>query len=218
MSNDLLLSYMSDDNFSLESFLEKSQKLFTIYGIFGALSIYLTSFSKDNANFTFLNLGITSSLLLFLIVSVVIIKKAFHDSDKQFLIQYLTIDEKNIYRLVFIIPFSMLSVIIIYFTSIRFEQELSAMGIMFFYLLGMIAYTPFFIKYTDKLKVLFLYSIVILIFLSILIFFVESKVENQSHLSLFGLSFLKGFALVSLICLFLAPILYVYNNIVKRKK
>ncbi|HAE43717.1 MAG TPA: hypothetical protein DCG34_12495, partial [Clostridiales bacterium] len=109
------LSFMDDSKFDLELFLKGNQPLFIIFGIFGSLSVYFTSLFDRYTDYPFLSLGIASSLAIFFMVSIIILKNAFKDKNKKLIMDFLTTDNENIYRLAFVIPFFLLSLTVMSF-------------------------------------------------------------------------------------------------------
>jgi len=65
---------------SLEGFFQRNSRLFTILGVFGAISVYLTQLELDSR---WRRLGIVSSLVIFLLVSVSIQSNIPPDSSNQ---------------------------------------------------------------------------------------------------------------------------------------
>ena len=204
---------MDGNQFNLELFLKDNQPLFTIFGIFGALSIYFTTLLDKNTDYPFLNLGIVSALTLFLIVSFIILKKAFQQDKKKMVIEFLTTDDENIYRLAFVIPFFLLSVTVMSFIYVRFEQEMFAIGAIFSYYIGVITYTPIIKRYVTNQKILFLISIIVIVILAIVTLHLEMKIDTFPSSTLLTIGFLKGIGLPAAMCVLAIPITYIYRKV-----
>lgn len=115
----IIYKIKNEVEFNIEKFLEYNHKLFTALGLFGALSIYLNSISNEPSEI--LKLGIVSSLILFIIVSIKILTKAFEFHN------YSTIfssSKGNLKRIVFIVPFFSLSISILCHVLINLKGSL----------------------------------------------------------------------------------------------
>ncbi len=160
---------MANENFQLETFLECNQYLFTIFGIFGALSLYLSTLSKENPNLLFVDLGTASSFFIFLVVSILILKKSVKSNSEPFPLSILTWKEENIYRLIFVIPFIFLTFVMSSFIYLNFQNELNAIGLFFYNIVGVMAFMGAMQKYLHKTKIFYILASMILI-ISVLAF------------------------------------------------
>jgi len=97
---------MSTDEFDIEIFFEDNYYLFTVMGIFGALATYLSTLitkAPPETTRQVLQIGIVSSILLFLLVSVVIFYNAFKNYDN--LSIFFPLTKGKLVRIFFIVPF-----------------------------------------------------------------------------------------------------------------
>jgi len=144
---------MSDEDkkefpFSLYDFFVREKDLFIIFGVFGALSLYFTNFLNDDnkieysfkfSNFEihFLNLAISASLLLFIILSSIIVMRAFNVKGyKGFVISYI-IKKGSIQRLFFIIPFIILIFGVFMYVYNQYLNEINQIGVIFGFFFGL---------------------------------------------------------------------------------
>lgn len=130
-------------DFQIGVFLEDNYRLFAIIGIFGAFSIYLGELCRDY-NMPILQLGIMACFTLFILISLVIFERSFRSySDEPTSLSFLMMNKGNFERFLFIIPFSMLIMTIIYFISTTFQEPLNALLGMLLYVSGMMVYLGF---------------------------------------------------------------------------
>jgi hypothetical protein len=108
------------DPFRLTKFFLTNKDLFIVFGVFGAFSLYLTTFLTDSQKipvtfdytiqigtfpFNYLKFGIASCLLLLLILGLLIIFQAFETPPSRRKLLYYISGTGSIERFVFIIPF-----------------------------------------------------------------------------------------------------------------
>lgn len=108
-----------DEEFELSVFLKEQSELFTLLGVFGAISLYLAQFPIEIKS-RWLNVGIVSSLLIFIIVALSIryhLQEEFNSSLFDFIIKPRL---ESFRVLTFVVPFYLLifSVLII---AIQFQ-------------------------------------------------------------------------------------------------
>lgn len=201
--------FMNSKNFQLEIFLECNQYLFTIFGIFGALSIYLSTLSKEHPDLLFVDLGTASSFFIFLVVSTLILKKSVESNGEPFPLSILTWKEENIYRLIFVIPFIILIFVMSSFIYINFQNELNAIGLYFYNFVGVMAFMGVMQKYLHKTKTFYLLASMIFI-ISVLAF----DYANTHHFLLFS-GFFSGVVTASLLIIII-KILIDISDILKK--
>lgn len=78
-----LLESSDTPTFDMDMFLRNNYKLFAIMGIFGAVSIYLTTISLNlsSVNRNIVNIGVVSSLLIFLLIAINILENLYNEAD-----------------------------------------------------------------------------------------------------------------------------------------
>lgn len=118
-----------NDEFDLEDFLKNNQQLFTVMGIFGAISIYLITINKDipeGFSKDMLQFGIPASLILFLITSWVIFQNLIKKRDERIplSISLFIFRWGNIMRFIFAIPFLILIISICFYIIINYYEPL----------------------------------------------------------------------------------------------
>jgi len=119
--------------FDIEKFLKNNHKLFTALGLFGALSIYLNSISNEPSEI--FKLGIVSSLIIFIVISIKIFSKAFEFHSYNTI---LSLSIGNLKRIVFIIPFFCMSISILYHILINLNNPLIVLLQIFVFIFGVI--------------------------------------------------------------------------------
>lgn len=108
----------------LEEFIKNNHTAITVMGVFGAIAIYLTQISAPTS--IFINLGIVSSLFLFVITAILVNKNAFHQLTIGVGGELIDLLETIIYPkslaiIIFILPFNLLTIAVISI-SINFSQ------------------------------------------------------------------------------------------------
>lgn len=199
-----------DSDFQIEVFLEDNYRLFAIMGIFGALSIYLDELYIDY-NIPILQLGIMACFTLFILTSLVIFERSFRSySDKPIPLSVLTMNKGNVERFLFIIPFSMLIMTIIYFISTTFQEPLNALLGMILYISGMMVYFGFLslivMETKNKLLTIGIGSLVLAVISCTGYYYMEKY--SLIPLCFFFSSLVTG----SVISLIMIPILYLYKK------
>lgn len=128
----------NDSEITLSNFLKTNSPLFTVLGVFGAVSVYLLQFPWSGASRGIQMIGFTSSLMLFFLTAAAIQLELTRSIDRNlsdFLIQP---EKKNLFFMLFIVPFYILlgtvgwmiytnleySIFIIQFVSILFGGSL----------------------------------------------------------------------------------------------
>lgn len=122
------------DKFNLDDFLKQNQQLFTVMGIFGAVSIYLITLIKDspdNASKNYIQIGILASLFLFTLVSAVILQNLFKNTDGSEP-QLLIISLDNLGRIIFAVPFLTLTVSMYIYMIFNFTKTINAIVALIF--------------------------------------------------------------------------------------
>ncbi|MDO9036703.1 MAG: hypothetical protein Q7U51_16095, partial [Methanoregula sp.] len=127
--------------FSLKDFLNKNSKLFVILGVFFALSVYLTEFSKksiteNNINFNvgtstfFLNLSIGSCLLISVFILIIIMLDLFDISFYKYRAKtiYKIISFFSINRIFFAAPLILLFAGLFAYTFFSYSDPLNFIG------------------------------------------------------------------------------------------
>jgi len=148
--------YRSDQevDFDFGNFLECNQKLFVVLGIFGALTVYMNNLFSSNLirESYYLGFGIVSSLLIFTIVSAQIIFNAVLIYDIK---SFLSTSIGNFKRIIFLIPFSVLVLVIISYVFINLKSHLEyifAVYLIYFELLILL----YFYKHIERLILKFI--------------------------------------------------------------
>ncbi len=195
-----------NDDFQLDIFLEENQPLFTVMGIFGAISIYLTSLMQDSNQY--LQFGIVSSFVLFVIVSVVIFIKAFKRRNNELIpLDFLMFNKANMERLLFIIPFLMLIMTIAQFLVSAYKTASFGLFGISLYILGVPVFFGIINLFRKKsMKINFFILIIILV--SSLIGFYYMLKFNLIVFALFFSSLTTG----SLIGLMITSLFYIYKK------
>jgi hypothetical protein len=96
------------DSFEFAVFLKEESELFTLLGVFGAISLYLAQFPVG-VNNQWLNIGIVSSLLIFITVAISIrgrLEQQLESSIFDFIIKPR---QESFQVLIFVVPFYLLS-------------------------------------------------------------------------------------------------------------
>ncbi|WP_336336873.1 hypothetical protein [Haloarcula brevis] len=100
---------MTDEKseFELSCFLEEQSKLFTLLGVFGGVSLYLAQFPVE-ANDRWLNVGIVSSLIIFILAAFSIRHRLREEFDSS-LFDFIIKPRRESFRvLTFVVPFYLL--------------------------------------------------------------------------------------------------------------
>jgi hypothetical protein len=97
---------MPGSEFKLDEFLKQNQHLFTIFGIFGALSLYMNTLSIQYSGILALQSALFASFVIFIIVSILIVAELFsNNQEKRQVLDFLILNENNVNRLIFLVPF-----------------------------------------------------------------------------------------------------------------
>jgi hypothetical protein len=153
--------------FSIYHFLIQNRDLFVIFGVFGALALYLTTFLNSKLecstnlnstanntsigisgfsivigpyNYNLLHLAIASSLFLALIVSCLLILKAIEVPKGQPFLQSYFISDGSLERLVFLIPFAILIFGILGYMISSYYSEINQIAVIYGYFFGFLAW------------------------------------------------------------------------------
>lgn len=196
-----------DNDFQLDLFLKDNHQLFTIMGIFGAISIYLNTLSQGS-DIQSLRVGIVSSFVLFIVVSLVIFLKAFktHD-DESVPLAFLTPSKGNFKRILFIIPFSLLIITITTFLINAYPEPSNAIFGFFLYILGMPVFFGIISFIRNKSAKIFLITLFILMIASSIGFYYMVKY----NLTIFAL-FFSSLSTGSAIGLMITSLDYIYEK------
>lgn len=129
-------------DFSLYHFFITNKDFFIIFGVFGALSLYLTNFFGDSLggslvgsnkysigigifNLNLSNLAIASALFLVIVVCLLLIFEAIKIPKYQGLFNSYLLEKGSIQRLIFLIPFSILIIGIVGYIYFSFIDEIN---------------------------------------------------------------------------------------------
>ena len=120
------------NKFRLAQFLEGHSELFTLLGVFGAISIYLAQFPVDATN-RWQNVGLVSSLLIFIVVSISIRNELKRELDSSIFDFIVKPRRESFGVLSFVVPFyllifSVLTIVLQY----PFAGTLVVQSILFF--------------------------------------------------------------------------------------
>jgi len=98
----------NDSDITLSKFLKTNSSLFTVLGVFGAVSVYLLQFPWTATSRGIQMIGFTSSLMLFFVTAAAIqleLSKSIDRNLSDFLIQP---EKRNLFFILFIVPFYIL--------------------------------------------------------------------------------------------------------------
>lgn len=151
--------------FDIEKFLENNYKLFAALGIFGALSIYLNSILNEPIEI--FELGIVSSLIIFIIISMKILTKAFEFHGYN---TFFSSSRGNLKRIIFITPFICMSISILYHVLINLNGPLIVLFQIIVFILGLII-LKWFSNITEKIYLKIIESAIPNVFAIVLGFF-----------------------------------------------
>jgi hypothetical protein len=162
--------------FQIDAFLKENYRLFAIIGVFGALSIYLTKLSADSNTLsgdgdTFIvQIGIVSSFILFILVSLVIFWK-FHEelrdmSSNNVSLKTIIVNSKLV---LFMVPFCLLIATIVYYVIDALPKHFEIVFGMIMFMLGAIGSFGLLSMVDNKLKNTVIY-ILIALFLTVISF------------------------------------------------
>lgn len=174
---------LKSDHFRLNKFFTLNKDLFIVFGVFGAFSLYLTTFLNGNTFstakvdysftigefvFNYIKFGIAACLLILLILSIIIILQAIQVPPNKRNIIYYTTGTGSIERLLFIIPFTFFIFGISAYLCSTFYGEIGVIIPIFSFVLG---FCVFFIligeilkTYGKSLKVFLIVSFVLTMF------------------------------------------------------
>ncbi|MHC1582222.1 MAG: hypothetical protein ACXQT5_04395 [Candidatus Syntropharchaeia archaeon] len=135
-----------DNDFQIGVFLKDNYHLFVIIGVFGALSIYLNTMDLKNTPTVsiMLQIGIVSSLFLFVLVSGIIFFNALKSHDGPIPLSFFIPPSiGKLVRILFIVPFFYWYIAISYFvvntfpgpSNVVFGYTLSWVAVMVFFVL-----------------------------------------------------------------------------------
>lgn len=156
--------------FQIEAFLKENYQLFAIIGVFGALSIYLTNLSADGDTFI-IQIGITSSFILFILVSFVIFWKGrekLRDMSSPNVSLKVIINNSKL--VLFMVPFYLLIAAIAYYVMDAFSKPLEIVFGMVIFMLGAISSFGFLSMMDNKVRNTVLYIFIGPLFLSVISF------------------------------------------------
>lgn len=236
--------FLDKSSFSLHNFFTSSKDFFIIFGVFGALSLYLTSFLNGNGQLTqtnssidsqsnqyvykffiydfhFLNLAITASLFLLLLVSVLIIIQAIQNPKDEGILKTYIVNKGSLQRLIFLIPFTVLIIGILGYLYFAYIDEINQIGVLFAYFFGFIAaiYLAIILKrrlknsYGKMAAIFFVFWLLAGIINFLLTPYIPSSALFLNAIFLFNLLFGQG---VSLFCIFTILFL-IYEEIILGK-
>ena len=207
-----------DADFQIKEFLDENSHLFTIMGIFGALSVYLNTLNLESiptTASTMLQVGIVSSLSLFVLVSVIIFFSAFksHGERPIPLSFFIPLTIGKFIRILFIVPFYLLVVAVFYFVVTAFP---GSSNLVFGYTLSWIAIIVFFgfLKLMEPLKSKVIF--VLLLFLAVISIFGQLYATKYDFV--LGAFFCNSIACGSVIGLIIIPIVGLYKKYKKKDK
>lgn len=92
---------------TLSQFLKTNSSLFTVLGVFGAISVYLLQFPWSGVSTGIQMVGFTSSLMLFFVTAAAV-QVELNKSINNNLIDFLIQPEKEIYFLCYLLSHSIL--------------------------------------------------------------------------------------------------------------
>lgn len=212
-----------DTDFQIGGFLKEYYHLFAVMGVFGALSIYLNTMSLKEIPATvnvMLHVGIVSSLVLFVLVSLIILFNALkYNSDKPIpLSLFIPPTIGKLLRILFVVPFFLLVVSISYYVFITFPEPsnvvlgytLSWLAMMVFFVSLMLLDHP---KLKNKRTSSFVALMLLLIIISILGYYFTTKYNFVPGIFFFS-SLMNG----PLIGLIITPIILLYKKIFNKNK
>ena len=165
-----------NSNFQIDAFLKENYRLFAIIGVLEALSIYLTKLSADcntlsgDGDTFFVQIGIVSSFILFILVSLVIFWK-FHEelrdmSSHNVSLKTIIVNSKLV---LFMVPFYLLIAAIAYHVIDAHLKHFEIVFGMIMFMLGAIGSFGLLSMVDNKLKNTVIY-IFIALFLTVISF------------------------------------------------
>ena len=166
-----------NSNFQIDAFLKENYRLFAIIGVFGALSIYLTKLSADSNTLSadgdafIIQIGIASSFILFILVSLVIFWK-FHEELRDMSSPNVSLKTiiANSKLVLFMVPFYLLIAAIAYYVMDALSKHLEVVCGMIIFMLGAISSFGFLSMMDNKVKNTVLYIFIGPLFLSVISF------------------------------------------------
>jgi hypothetical protein len=207
-----------DADFQIRAFLDENSNLFVIMGVFGALSIYLNNIlatiepqSSSPVN-AMLQIGIVSSLFLFILVSLIIVYNALKTHGEQVPISFFRPNIGNLVRILFLVPFLLLILAVSYFVFTSFPLY---SNFVTGYALSWIAIMVFFAILTLTKQRSFLVVFVILLFLVAISVLGQLYATNYEFYP--GIFFCNSLASGSLIGVIILSIAFVFKKIKMKK-
>jgi len=98
----------NDSDITLSKFLKTNSSLFTVLGVFGAISVYLLQFPWSGASRGIQMIGFTSSLMLFFITAASIQLELGRSIDRNLTDFLIQPERRNLFFMLFIVPFYIL--------------------------------------------------------------------------------------------------------------
>lgn len=209
-----------DVDFQIRVFLDENSDLFVIMGVFGALSIYLNTIltsidpQSSSAVNAMLQIGIVSSLFLFILVSLIIFYNALRTHGEPIPLSFFQPNTGNLLRILLLVPFFLLVLAVSYFAFASFPLY---SNFVTGYALSWIAVMVFFGILTLTKQRGFLVMFVILLFLEVIS--ILGQLYSAKYDFYPGIFFCNSVAQGSLIGLIILPVAYVFKKIkLKRSK
>ncbi len=202
-----------DNDLQIGVFLKENYHLFVIIGVFGALSIYLNTMGIKTTPTvsTMLQIGIVSSLFLFVLVSGIIFFNALksHGDGPIPLSFFIPPTIGKLVRILFIIPFFLLVLAISYFVVNTFPEASNVvLGVILLFIGIMVFFVILWLMdhFNFKNRIVF----VVLLFLAVV-----SGLGNYyatKYDFILGAFFCISLAQISIMGLIIIPILYFYEK------
>lgn len=160
----------NDDESLISKFVKDHQPLFAVMGIFGAISIYLTQISttadtSENEKYL-LSFGVATSLFLFGLFSWIILIELWR---RKGFSKNLLIDFRNIEYVLFGIPFSMLTLVVLYYIITKLTNQLLAVMSILNYVVGMFIFVYILSKVLNKTNNSFKWAMITLVSITVII-------------------------------------------------
>ena len=210
------------DPFRLSKFFVLNKDLFIVFGVFGAFSLYLTTFLNGNQgsstitnysikigeiSLNFMNFGIAACLIILLILSLLIIIEAIQAPPEKRNLIYYTTGKGSIERILFIIPFIIFIFGISGYLYSRFTGEIDIILPLISFVLGFCVFfiliRQIIIECGASLKIFFIVSFILTLFVGYnqqtLLPIMPSKNILLNMAFAFNLSFGQGIGLTFII-------------------
>lgn len=192
---------------TINQFLKDNQYLFTIYGVFGALSLYATNLGDNYTDYYLLNFAATCSLIIFSLMGILIITNAFQHENTM-----------DILFIIFLVPFSFFTLIMLLFISNFFQSEFQFITGFVFLHPEIVFFESLKDRYRKKPLYLFitsvglLFAVISVLYLSVK--YMEGHVYNENNI--LPLVVYGGFILGSLYNVLLSFKIYISTKLAKR--